>query len=60
MTDFFQPNRKYPRAAPRTTARQSHVLYVMKISISRKLNVTCRMCSSVWNRCISDSIVGLE
>ena len=38
---FLQPNRKYPTAAPTTTAAHSHELYVMKMSMRRYASVTC-------------------
>lgn len=47
-------------AAPTTTAKHSHTLYVMKINISRKLNVTCTRWRKVWYMCIMDVIFGLE
>lgn len=48
ITDLRHPKRKYPPAAPMTTAKHSHTLYVIKINISRKDTVTWSICSSVW------------
>lgn len=60
ITDFFQPNKKYPIAAPITTPKHNHILYVIKINISRKLNVTCTRWRKVWYICIIDVIFGLK
>lgn len=57
---FFHPNRKYPVAAPNTTAKQSQVLYVMKINISKKDNVTCMRWRILWKKCIAEQMLGLK
>ncbi|CAG5095441.1 Protein of unknown function, partial [Cotesia congregata] len=48
ITDFFQPNKKYPIAAPNTTAMQSHTLYVINISMRKYDKIICMMCKNVW------------
>lgn len=60
MTDFFQPKRKFPQAAPATTARHSHVLYVMNTSMSRYDTLTCTAWRHVCHAWVRLHIEGLQ